>query len=171
MHEYNDYTVGWICAVKTEYVAALELLDEEHSSLPTASHDKNAYVLGRIGEHNVVIACLPEGRYGIASATNVATNMLSIFTSIRFGLMVGIGGGAPTEKHDIRLGDVVIGMPQNQTTGVITYNFGKTIQDEEFEVTTSLSPPPTIIDSYTEASSHPYKKRQSDYRAGIEDYG
>jgi hypothetical protein len=57
----EDYTVGWICAVQTEYVVACELLDEEHPLLPTLSlDDENAYTLGRIGDHNVVIACLPE---------------------------------------------------------------------------------------------------------------
>jgi hypothetical protein len=44
----EDYTVGWICAVQTEYVVACELLDEEHPLLPTLSFDnENAYTLGR----------------------------------------------------------------------------------------------------------------------------
>ncbi|KAJ0127020.1 G1/S-specific cyclin CCN1 [Fusarium oxysporum f. sp. albedinis] len=30
MSNPNDYTVGWICAITTEYVAAQEFLDEEH---------------------------------------------------------------------------------------------------------------------------------------------
>lgn len=29
----EDYTVGWICAVETEFVAALQLLDEQHEQL------------------------------------------------------------------------------------------------------------------------------------------
>ncbi|KAF4473303.1 vegetative incompatibility het-e-1 [Fusarium agapanthi] len=37
----------------------------------------------------------------------IAKDLLRTFKSIRFGLMVGIGGGAPTSQHDIRLGDVV----------------------------------------------------------------
>ena len=78
-----------------EFVAACELLDEEHPLLPTDSpHDDNAYTLGRIGDHHIVIACLPKGRYGIASAASVAKDMLRSFESIRIGLMVGIGGGA-----------------------------------------------------------------------------
>src|SRR5271155_3004567 len=101
----QDYQVGWICAVQTEYVVACELLDEEHPSQPRSSpHDNNAYTFGRIGHHNVVIACLPRGRYGITSAASVARDMLHSFPSMQFGLMVGIGGGAPSERHDIRLG-------------------------------------------------------------------
>jgi hypothetical protein len=30
MSDPQKYTVGWICAVPTEYVAAQEFLDEEH---------------------------------------------------------------------------------------------------------------------------------------------
>lgn len=116
--EHRDYTVGWICAVQTEYVVACEFLDEEHPPLPSQSpHDNNAYTLGRIGEHNVVIAGLPKGKYGLTSAATVAKDMLRSFESIRFGLMVGIGGGAPSPKHDIRLGDVVVSMPVARTGG------------------------------------------------------
>ncbi|KAH0593452.1 hypothetical protein MHUMG1_08910 [Metarhizium humberi] len=30
MLDRTDYTVGWICAITTEYIAAQEFLDEEH---------------------------------------------------------------------------------------------------------------------------------------------
>ena len=127
-------------------MAACELLDEEHLSLPTSSvHDDNAYTLGHIGDHHIVIACLPKGRYGIASAASVAKDMLRSFESIRIGLMVGIGGGAPSDKHDIRLGDVVVGYPVKKEGGVVPYNFGKAIQDQEFERTGSLNSPPTVL--------------------------
>lgn len=55
-----------------------------------------------MGQHNVVIAALPDSEYGTASAANVATNMLNSFLNVIIGLMVGIGGGIPSEKHDIR---------------------------------------------------------------------
>ena len=142
----QTYTVGWICAMKTEYVAACELLDVEHPPLPTvSSHDSNAYTLGRIGDHHVVVACLPKGRYGIASAATVAKDMLRSFESIRIGLMVGIGGGAPSPKHDIRLGDVVVGCPLGQTGGVLPYRYGKEVQGKEFQITGSLDSPPTLL--------------------------
>lgn len=145
MHR-RDYTVGWICAAETEYLAACELLDEEHPSPSSHSlHDHNTYTLGRIGDHHIVIACLPKGRYGIASAASVAKDMLRSFESIRIGLMVGIGGGAPSEKHDIRLGDVVVGCPTSSMGGVVPYNFGKAIQDQEFQETGFLNLPPTLL--------------------------
>jgi hypothetical protein len=41
------------------------------------------------------------------------------FTSLRFGLMVGIGGGVPSKEHDIRIGDVVVSKPTDTSGGVI----------------------------------------------------
>lgn len=74
-------------------------------------NDNNAYTLGKIGDHNVVIAVLPDGQYGISSVASVARDMIHSFPNIRVGLMVGIGGCAPSKKHDIRLGDIVVSTP------------------------------------------------------------
>ena len=91
MSNPKDYTIGWICAIKTEYVAAQAFLDEEHDG-PEAvfPKDNNDYTLGKMGKHNVVIAVLPSGEYGIATAAVVARDMLSSFPNVRIGLMVGI---------------------------------------------------------------------------------
>jgi nucleoside phosphorylase len=136
---HKDYTVAWICAIDTESAAACELLEEEHPSLPSLPHDNNAYNFGRVGNHNVVIAGLPKGKYGTSSAATVAKDLLRSFPSIRIGLMVGIGGGAPSHKHDIRLGDVVVSSPLGKTGGVVKYDFGKMIQGKQFEHTGSLN--------------------------------
>ncbi|KAJ6789603.1 hypothetical protein PWT90_09841 [Aphanocladium album] len=139
----EEYTVGWICALYTEYIAAQVFLDEIHApSTGIAKHDNNDYVLGRIGRHNVAIAVMPGGEYGTASAAVTATDMLHTFTNVRIGLMVGIGGGAPSAKNDIRLGDIVVSVPQNGLGGVFQYDFGKTIQDQPFQATRFLAPPP-----------------------------
>src|SRR5436190_7710334 len=106
-----DYTVGWICALPQELVAAIAMLDERHSPLEQHPADHNLYTLGRVGQHNVVIACLPAGQTGNNSAATVAARMKYCFAGIRFGLMVGIGGGVPSREHDIRLGDVVVSKP------------------------------------------------------------
>ena len=140
----EDYTVGWVCALPVELAAAKEMLDEEHETLHHDANDMNIYSLGRIGEHNVVIACLPQGQTGTNSASAVAVQMKSAFTSIRFGLMVGIGGGVPSKEADIRLGDVVISAPHKLHSGVVQYDIGKTTPSG-FERTGVLSPPPTIL--------------------------
>jgi nucleoside phosphorylase len=74
-------------------------------------NDNNDYTLGKVGKHNVVIAVLPDGEYGTSSAASVARDMLHSFPNIRIGLMVGIGGGAPSPKHDIRLNDIIVSTP------------------------------------------------------------
>lgn len=146
MSNPNDYTVGWICAVTTESVAARAFLDEEHEAAECLSpNDNNDYILGKVGKHNVVIAALPDGEYGIASAASVARDMLHSFPKVRIGLMVGIGGGAPSPKHDIRMGDIVVSAPRDGKGGVFQYDFGKTIQDQSFQQTGLLNQPPTVL--------------------------
>jgi nucleoside phosphorylase len=140
----EDYTVGWVCALPVELAAAQEMLDEEHEGLQQDGHDTNIYSLGKVGQHNVVIACLPEGQTGTNSAAAVAVQMKSAFTSIRFGLMVGIGGGVPSEEVDMRLGDVVISRPLNVHGGVVQYDSGKATPSG-FQRTGSLNTPPTIL--------------------------
>lgn len=95
--------------ISTESVGAGVLLDEEHvGPVNIAQHNNITYILGSIGGHNVVIATLPDGEYGTKAAAAVARDMLHSFPNVRIGLMVSISGGAPTQKHDIRLGDVVV---------------------------------------------------------------
>ncbi|KAG9234574.1 hypothetical protein BJ875DRAFT_504599 [Amylocarpus encephaloides] len=137
------------------------MLDEEHPILPAADpQDTNSYLLGRIGPHNVVIACLPAETTG---------KVLS-----KFGLMVGIGGGAPyysasgkdtqdgepkdsdsededseddfEDTRDIRLGDVVISLHSKSTEAVVQYDFGKSVQEKKFIHTGGkLNNPPNIV--------------------------
>ncbi|KAH7117332.1 hypothetical protein EDB81DRAFT_243041 [Dactylonectria macrodidyma] len=146
MSQPNDYTVGWICAVSTEYVAARAFLDEQHEGPEYVSpNDNNDYTLGKIGKHNVVIAVLPDGEYGTSRAASVASDMMHSFPNVRIGLMVGIGGGAPSRKHDIRLGDIVVSAPRDGKSGVLQYDFGKTIQNRSFHRTGVLNQPPAFL--------------------------
>jgi hypothetical protein len=139
------YTVGWICAIATEFVAAQSLLDEKHEGPEAIStNDDNDYALGKIGRHNVAIAVLPLGEYGLSSAASVASNMRRTFPNIRIGLMVGIGSGAPSSSHDIRLGDVVVGVASNGKA-VHQYDYGKTIQSQDFIQTGFLNQSPSLL--------------------------
>jgi nucleoside phosphorylase len=148
-HTHDDYTVGWICALPIELTAAMAMLDETHDRLPQARSDHNNYTLGSVntsmGKHNVAIACLPTGKTGIKSAAVVASQMSATFQSLRFGLMVGIGGGVPDAHSDIRLGDIVVSQPGLLNGGVVQYDFGKTIEEGRFIRTGSLNRPPTIL--------------------------
>ncbi|KAJ5987015.1 hypothetical protein N7451_011380 [Penicillium sp. IBT 35674x] len=162
MFKPSDYTVGWVCALKTEYVAAIASLDEEHeppTELPSAN--QNDYTLGRIKAHNVVISVLPMGEYGTSSAAQVAVSMTYAFPNIRIALMVGIGGGAPSPKHDIRLGDVVVGMPNVGRGGILQYDFGKIVQDQNFRATGFHNQAPLLLRTAVNGLAAQYEARGS----------
>ncbi|GIJ90496.1 hypothetical protein Asppvi_009451 [Aspergillus pseudoviridinutans] len=132
---HYDYTVAWISALPLEMAAARQMFDKFHDRLPQPLTDTNTYTLGNICGHNVVLACLPSGVYGTTSAATVVAQMRSTFPRLQYGLLVGIGGGAPSEKVDIRLGDVV----------VIQYDYGKTVAGGRFEQSGMLNRPPEIL--------------------------
>jgi nucleoside phosphorylase len=170
MTDPKSYTIGWICAIPTEYVAAQSFLDEEHDGLESkAPTDNNDYTLGKIGRHNVVIAVLPDGEYGISSAATVARDMVHSFPNVRLGLMVGIGGGAPSEKHDIRLGDIVISAPREGRGGVFQYDFGKTVQEQDFEPTGFLNQLPTSLRTALSGLSALYERKGHQLEKSIND--
>ena len=144
----RSFTISWVCALQEEYDAACRMLDDEIEDVEdnnTVSNDDNAYVFGTIGGHHVVIGCLPQGRYGVASAAKVARDMTRSFPNLKFGLMVGIGGGAPTPQQDIRLGDVVVAVPYKAYGGVVQYDFGKRLPDGRFVRTGYLNATPDAL--------------------------
>jgi hypothetical protein len=146
MSDPKDYTVGWISAISTVYVTAQTFLDKKHERLEYVStNDNNDYTLGKNGKHNVVIAVLPDRKYGLATATGVAKDIMHSSPNIRIGLMVGIAGGAPSKKRDIRLGDIVVGIPRDRENGVFEFDFDKTIQGQDFEYIKFLNQPPPVL--------------------------
>ncbi|KAL4748268.1 hypothetical protein BDW72DRAFT_180892 [Aspergillus terricola var. indicus] len=169
MFNPNQYTVGWICALAIEFVAAQSMLDESHG-IPdyVSTNDINNYVLGRIGSHNIVIAVLPYGKYGTVSAAVVAKGMLHSFPNVRVGLMVGIGGGAPSFGNDVRLGDVVVG------SSVFQFDVGNFVQGRGFEFTKTYEPPPPMLRTAVGALYIQHKRNghriQSAIRAAFERY-
>jgi nucleoside phosphorylase len=140
---HGSYGIGIICALVEEKAAMEMMLDEEHKKLDQKSGDYNSYTFGRIGKHNVVIACLPGGHQGKAAATTVAIHMMYSFP-IKLGLMVGIGGGIPSQVPTIRLGDVVVSMPEGTHGGVIQYDLGK-LETDGFRRKGHLDKPPKAL--------------------------
>ncbi|KAF3935194.1 Ankyrin-2 [Dactylellina cionopaga] len=156
---HSDYAVGWVCALPKEQTAATAMLDQRHADLPKPPNDYNTYTLGSIASHNIVIACLPKGKIGSVSAAGVALQMANTFPSIKFGLMVGIGGGIPPK---VRLGDVVVSTPVGQFPGVVQWDFGKVEDGGGFERTGALNNPPTsLLTALTKLETeHEFNKSQ-----------
>ena len=91
-----------------------------------------------------MIAVLPE--IGTNSAATVAIQLLNDFPSLRFGLLVGIGGGVPDLENeiDIRLGDIVVSKPTQTAGGVVQYDMGKETL-KGFERTGTLNKPSAVL--------------------------
>jgi hypothetical protein len=139
---HRDYLVGWVCALTEELAAATIMLDSRHSDLAKPSNDQNTYTLGSIGGHNIAIACLPMGDIGNNPAAIVAARMTSTFPSIKFWLMVGIGGGVPPK---VRLGDVVVSAPVYDTPGLLQWDLGIAQQGNNFRRIGTLGKPPDAL--------------------------
>ncbi|KGQ02036.1 hypothetical protein PAAG_11212 [Paracoccidioides lutzii Pb01] len=136
---------GKIIGYRLLTFAALSTLKFPIPRLFPDPNDTNAYVLGSLNGHNLVVACLPFGVYGTTSAATVAIQMLASFKSVRFSLMVGIGGGVPSTKEDIRFGDIVVSRPTAARPGIIQYDFGKKCAEDQFTSTGVLNKPSTLL--------------------------
>lgn len=130
-----DYKVVWIAPLEIEARAALELLDERHRGRFQVGRG-NDYVFhaGTMGGHNIVIATFPAGQeYGTASAAALASQVKMFFPNLWFGLLVGVAAGLPdlsrTPIRDIRLGDVLVGLPDGDGAGIVAYELGKETDD------------------------------------------
>ncbi|KAF5712420.1 ankyrin protein [Fusarium mundagurra] len=119
------------------------MLDHQHPALSKPRNDINSYTLGSIGPHNIAITCLPKGMIGNVPAATVASHLVTTFPSIKAGLMVGIGGGVPSNK--VRLGDVVVGTSSGDYPGVVKWDAGKVHGQGKFERTGSLNNPPQSL--------------------------
>lgn len=146
-----QYTVAIIFALHIEMRAFRCVLDEtfhddqDELELEQPVEDENDYVLGRVGRHKVVLACLPETQ-GTGAATIVVTNLGRTFPRIRWRLLVGVGGGVASEANDVRLGDVVVSTPRGGHGGVVQYDMGKATLDG-WKRTGFLAAPPTALRS------------------------
>jgi hypothetical protein len=144
--------------------------------------DANIDTLGSIrghngdGEHNIVLASLPAGHYGITPAAMVAAHMLSSLPVVKFVLMVGIGGGIPdvdcdgvvNGERDIRLGDVVVSQPAGVYGGVTQYDLGKATVNG-FVETGSLNCPPRVLLNAVSALQGKHEIIESDMPCFLKD--
>ncbi|KAF6516201.1 hypothetical protein HZS61_003404 [Fusarium oxysporum f. sp. conglutinans] len=131
----KDYKVAWIAPLEIEAKAAMYLLDERHRGrFPVSRGDDYVFQAGVMGGHNIVIATLPAGQeYGTGSAAALAGQVKKFFPNLWFGLLVGVAAGLPdlsrVPVRDIRLGDVLVGLPVGETAGLVSYDLGKETED------------------------------------------
>ena len=131
----RDYRVAWIAPLEIEARAAICLLDERHRGrFPVNRGDDYVFQAGSMGGHNIIIATLPAGQeYGTGSAAALASQVKKFFPDLWFGLLVGVAAGLPdlsrVPQRDIRLGDVLVGLPDGESAGLVPYDLGKETED------------------------------------------
>lgn len=132
MASREDYTVGIICRLPVEAAAAKATLDSIHASLITtnqASEGNNNFILGDLQGHNVVVVYPKD--FGNSSLADVTAQLHASYPSVRFNLMVGIAGGVPDTKDDVRLGDVVVSKSAAGWLGVLECDMtGERVEDQ-----------------------------------------
>ena len=132
--------MAWIAPLEIEARAALLVLDHRHEGrFPVSRGDDYVFQAGDICGHNVIIATLPAGQeYGTGSAAALASQVKRFFPNLWFGLLVGVAAGLPDldrePPRDIRLGDVLVGLPDNDHAGLVAYELGKETEKGELQL-------------------------------------
>lgn len=133
--DFEQYTVAWIAPLEIEAQAACYMLDHKHlGSFTTHRGDDYIYTAGDINGHNVIIATFPVGHdYGVGSAAALASQVKKSFPNLWFGLLVGVAAGLPDlsrkPPRDIRLGDVLVGVGEGESAGLVSYGLGRETSD------------------------------------------
>ncbi|RWA09181.1 hypothetical protein EKO27_g5927 [Xylaria grammica] len=118
----DDYVVGWICALRVEFEAARDFADEIYDESETK----------HIG---------PDPTTG--TPQKAIKGMVQGFPKIKLVLAVGVGGGAPTQRDALQIGDVVVGLARGANKSVFTYDI-VTLESGQFESTKAFDPPCSI---------------------------
>lgn len=153
----GDYHVAWVAPTADLHLLPARLmLDEEHPTPPYDTHyDENTYICGSIYGHAVVIASCAPGEAGYTNASSITASMFETFPDIRLAMLVGIGGGIPSQQdtedalEDVHLGDVVVGWPSDGKPGCVYYDRGRSelgrfelmaaVQDPDWRLTNALT--------------------------------
>jgi nucleoside phosphorylase len=118
----KSFRIAIICALPREADAITLLFDqfwdEARDLYGRADGDTNTYITGRIGDHNAVLAILPN--MGTNSAAGATASLRSSFTGLKLTVIVGICGGVPRiDNCDVFLGDVVV------SKSIVQYDYGR----------------------------------------------
>lgn len=125
--------------------AANAALDRVHDNLPTDqdSDGNNNYILGNLQGHNVVVE-YPKV-YGKSSLADVTAQLHASYPSVQFNLMVGIAGGVPDTKDDVRLGDVVVSKSAAGWSGVLEYDVNGERAKDQIALGRALDQPTLLL--------------------------
>ncbi|KAK7474527.1 hypothetical protein BaRGS_00034221, partial [Batillaria attramentaria] len=121
-------TVAIITGLFEEKLAVDAMLDNKTTFVKyRVDGESQVYTLGKVGKHRVVSTKLSrkgEGEEAHIASENTVTRLLETFNKVEHVLVVGVGGAVPHysdhTKH-VRLGDVVVSMPQDSSGAQYIY--------------------------------------------------
>ncbi|KAI6350793.1 hypothetical protein MCOR25_010390 [Pyricularia grisea] len=123
----RDFHIAIFCALPLEADAVIALFDQhwDDDDPPYVTHagDPNAYSVGVIGSHNVVLVHM--AGMGKTEAAAAAAHCRASFPSIKLAVVVGVCGVMPytADGEEIILGDVII------SEGVVQYDLGRRLPE------------------------------------------
>ena len=157
----RGFEIALICALRVEADCVQAVFDkfweDEGKRYHQAPGDQNNYTTGVIGEHNVVLAYMPN--IGKVGASGVAASLRSSFPEIKLALVIGICGGVPfgTDKEEILLGDIII------SQALVQFDFGRQypgVFEEKDSLEDSLGRPSQKIRGFlTKLQTYRYRPR------------
>ncbi|KAL4919010.1 hypothetical protein BDW62DRAFT_209972 [Aspergillus aurantiobrunneus] len=165
----EDYRVGWIFDGPVPGAAAISTLKENwHHPQKRPRGDMNQYCMGTIGDHKVVTAMSLDGPLSVAT---LISDTLVAFPNLRVILLVGVASGMPNyEDHptrDIRLGDVVVGVPSDASNGGVKVYASPNGRDVE-EIRSLDRPPMSLLTGLNRVQSASDQDPGSKVKAAID---
>ncbi|OAQ67171.1 kinesin light chain [Pochonia chlamydosporia 170] len=127
----ENYNIAFIAPLEVEANALHHMLDKKHiGDFPLDKGDDYVFMAGSMAEHNVVIATFAIGdKYGNSSSSAISAQLKKVFPHLWLCLLVGVAAGLPRligeKKRDIRLGDVLVAIPEGERPGLIDLDVGK----------------------------------------------
>ncbi|KAK3991519.1 ankyrin repeat-containing domain protein [Cladorrhinum sp. PSN332] len=131
----RGFGVAIMCALPLEATAVAGLFEQQWDSLHLDKdpNDPNAYSIGSIERHNVVLVHMP--RMGKVPSALVAAHLNRSFPNLGLVLVVGICGGVPLGPGKQRLlGDIII------SDGIVQYDMGKQLADRYVKILPTQQP-------------------------------
>ncbi|XEU99256.1 hypothetical protein FSHL1_004543 [Fusarium sambucinum] len=146
----HQYQIALVAPLRQDYETAVILLQHKHSEY-VLKNSGALCTLGKIGHHHFVLA----GGCGHDSDTalfvyNTVSNLLTEFTSIRVGFLVGVDAIAPADGI-AKTGDIVVGAPQGIEPGLVQFDASQTSLLNRISVTHQMSRPPYAIQSVVDS--------------------
>ncbi|CAG9990106.1 unnamed protein product [Clonostachys byssicola] len=134
----SDYTVLILCALSSEMAAVMVVLDEErHMSANEQYQPDHDDILGRVKNHNVVLAKRPAVMFGVEAISGVVQEMLQTYSFIRFVLVVKTRNEFLLQRRKDGRGE--------ERISPITWAKGKVERSATFRSTKPIRPPSNVF--------------------------